>query len=298
MLSRAYLEAAYVAFATVFDMSLATTPTMYEQVAQVIYSTQEVIKFPFLGSSPKMRKWTGDRPMGKLQAGVHQMTTEWYANGLECSQDDILLDSQTFGFIPGRIAALAGAARTLYDELVCNSYVYGFDATAGLCFDGQYLWDTDHRMDVLGTTAAQSNLQTGGIDSTNFNAAMVKGMKLKWDNGETIAQTFDKLVHGPDNALAARTLLTTAYGANGASNVNQNVVQAMLWARIPGSQWWIQSSGPERAVVLAIHTPAQFAAIVGDNSMEAFMRRNELYGAHTRVGVALAGWYHAVGSAG
>jgi phage major head subunit gpT-like protein len=67
MLDRSKVEAAFVAFSTVFDMKLKNTPTIYEKIATVIPGVSERIEFKWLGSIPTLKRWVGDRTFQKLR---------------------------------------------------------------------------------------------------------------------------------------------------------------------------------------------------------------------------------------
>lgn len=296
-LDRAKVEAAYVVFSTVFDMSLGKAPTLYKDVAWVMPGVAERVEFKWFGSYPTMKRWIGDRALSKLRGESTSLVTEWWANGLEVDLDDLKSDAK-FGMIPARVRMLATAAEGRMDERVAAFYQAGFGGTLGVTYDGQYLFDTDHTAAGNGVGASQSNLQTGALNSANFNAALQKGLGFLDDEGEPIAQTFDFLVTGPANQLAARTLLQQQYQAGGATNIDAGMMPWKIWPRITNTMWWLQSGGEVRPVILGIEVAPEFAAIEGSDSVEVFMRRTNLYGAHMKIGLCYSFWQPVVGSTG
>src|SRR6185312_14448889 len=188
MLGRANLEAAFIAFSTVFDMKLKVTPVIYPQLAMVIPGVSERLEFKWLGSIPTMKRWVGDRTIQKLRGETQALTTEWWANGIEVDVDDFRVEAR-LGMLATRVRSLAEAAARRIDDQVAQYYLTGFNSTNGLTYDGQYLYDTDH---TAGTGAgvrsgeAQSNLVTGGLSSATFNSALQKSMLFTDDEGEPI----------------------------------------------------------------------------------------------------------------
>lgn len=296
-INRAAVEAAYVTFSTVFDMKLKSTPTLYDRVATVIYGISERVEFKWLGEIPTMKRWVGDRAMQKLRGESVALVPEWWANGLEISVDDLNSDSK-FGMIPVRIRTLAEAAGRRIDEQVFSFYINGFAGTLGLTYDGQFLFDTDHTASGLGGGVSQSNLQTGPLNSANFNSALQKALLFVDAEGEPIGTTLDLLTVGPQNQLAARQLLKAEYNAGGATNIDAGMAPWIVAPRITGTHWILQGTGELRGVILGIEREPQFVLADDPASIEMFMRNNILAGAHVKFGACYGFWQNQIGSTG
>jgi phage major head subunit gpT-like protein len=297
MLDRAKVEAAFVVFSTVFDMKLKNTPTIYDRIATVVPGVSERIEFKWLGSIPTFKRWVGDRTFQKLRGETQALTTEWWANGIEVDVDDLNNEAR-FGMIPIRIRAMAGAAARRMDDQVVSFYVNGFAATLGLTYDGQFLFDTDHTAAGNGLGAAQSNLQTGTLDSTGFNAALQKALLFVDDEGEPIATNMNFVLAGPQQQLKARQLLKQEFQAGGATNIDAGMANWVISPRITGTHWFLLTEDEIKSVILGIEISPQFAALDNPEAYEMFMRRNALYGAHAKFGLCYGPWQAAVGSAG
>jgi len=297
-IDRNKVEAAYVVFSTIFDMALSAATTLYKEVAWVMPGVSERVEFKWFGTYPTMKRWIGDRALQKLRGESQTLTTEWWANGLEVDLDDLKSDSK-FGMIPARVRMLADAAEGRMDERVATFYTSGFGGTQGVTYDGQFLFDSDHTAAGNGTGVSQSNLQTGALNSANFNAALQKSQQFVDDEGEPISQPLDFLVAGSANQLAARQLLKAEFQAGGATNIDAGMMDWKIWPRLGTSTaWWIQSKSEARAVILGIEVPPEFAAVESPDSVEVFMRRNNLYGAHMKIGLCYGFWQAVVGSTG
>ena len=296
MLDRSKVEAAFVAFSTVFDMKLKNTPTIYEKIATVIPGVSERVEFKWLGSIPTMKRWVGDRTLQKLRGESQVLTTEWWANGIEVDVDDLNSDTK-LGLIPPRIRAMATAAARRMDAQVVAFYVDGFAATQGLTYDGQFLFDTDHTASGSGGTS-QSNLQAGVFNAANFNLALEKGAEFLDDEGEPVDTLMKTVVAGTANQLALRTVLKQEFQAGGATNIDAGMADWIITPRITGTHWFLLTEEEIKAVILGIEIAPQFAAQDSPEAFEMFMRKNALYGAHTKFGTCYGPWQAAVGSTG
>ncbi len=297
MLDRAKVEAAFVVFSTVFDMKLKNTPVIYDRIATVIPGVSERVEFKWLGTFPSMKRWVGDRALQKLRGESQTLTTEWWANGIEVDVDDLNNEAK-LGMIPKRINQMATAAARRMDDQVAQYYVNGFSGTLGLTYDGQFLFDTDHTAAGNGLGIPQSNLQTGTLNSANFNAALQAALLFVDDEGEPINTGMNFVLAGPRKQLEARQLLKAEFQAGGATNIDAGMANWLIAPRITGTQWFLLTEDEIKAVLLGIEVAPAFAAADNPEATEMFMRRNALYGAHTKFGLCYGMWQAAIGSTG
>lgn len=300
LLSRDKLEAAYVTYSTIFDGALANTPVIYPEIATVMTGVGPVTEMKWLGDVPVMTEWIGNRKINRLRAESHTLRTKWYANGIEIDHDDLAEDK--LGIVRPRITALAKMGPRKIDSLVVDYYTSGFAATLGTTFDGQYLFDTDHTIDTADGSTSQSNLQTGALSSTNFNAALQKAMAFTGTNGEPLDIVPDTLLVGPSNQLTARTLLQQTYKATGEQNMDKDQARLIINSRIAGASaaYWflLASQAAVRGVVVGVEFPPEFAALIGFEERDYFMNRTGYAGAHMKIGLCYGHWAAAVGSQG
>lgn len=300
LLDRAKLENAYVTYSTIFDMALQNTSVIYPEVTTVIADAGPVNQFNWLGDVPVMQSWVGARIINRLRAEKHTLSTAWYANGIELDYDDVAEDK--LGVVRPRIEQLAEMGPKKIDAVSMDFYLNGFAGTLGLCYDGQYLFDTDHTADGAGVGVAQDNLQTGALSSANYNLAIQKMMGFKGTNGEPLEIVPDTILAGPSNQLTMRTLLTQQYKASGESNVDAGTARGIINSRISGAhaaKWFLLALKYRvRAVIVGVETPPMFAELSGWDQMHMFMHRTMLAGAHMKVGWCYGMWQTAVGSTG
>ena len=302
LLDRAKLEAAYITFSTIFDMALTNTQVIYPEVSTVIPDAGPFTQFKWLGDLPVMQEWLGDRVIQRLRAESQQLTTKWYANGIELDFDDVVEDR--LGLVRPRIQMLAQMGPRKIDAIVLDLLNKGFAGSLGLTYDGQYLFDTDHT--AAGNPdpgmATQSNLVTGALSSVTFNTAIQSMQAFLGTNGEPLQIDADTLMAGPSNQLVLRQLLQAQYNAAGASNVDFQRVRGIVNARIVGAyaaQAYLMATGyPVRSVIVGVEHPPQMAELNGWDQYNMFTRRTILAGGHMKIGAMYGMWQTIVGIRG
>lgn len=301
MLGRANLEAAFIAFSTVFDMKLKSTPVLYPELSLVIPGVSERLEFKWLGSIPVMKRWIGERTMQKLRAESQALETDWWANGIEIDTDDFIVEAK-LGMLAARVRSLATAAYRRMDDQVTQYYLSGFGTTLGTTYDGAALFSNSH---TAGTGAgvrpgeAQSNLVVGGLTSQTFNAALQKSMVWLDDEGEPVAQPMKTVLCGAVNQLTVRQVFKAERNTAGATNIDFGMAEPIIAPRFGLNTAWMLLSPEEiKSVICGVQFDPQFAAADDPSSPEMFKRRTAMYGAHVKFGLCYGPWQTAVGSAG
>ena len=118
-------------------------------------SDQASETYKWLGQVPAMREWLGGRnAKGFLENGLTIANKKFEAT-LEVSVDDIRRDKTQQIMI--RIDELAQRVASHWTSLLSTLIANGTGSTNGLCYDGQYFFDSDHSEGASGT---QINLLT------------------------------------------------------------------------------------------------------------------------------------------
>lgn len=141
--------------------------TWLDKVAMPFDSDQASETYNWLGQTPAMREWLGERIAKGLRTNGITIANKKFEGTLKVSVDDIRRDKT--GQVQVRIDDLADRALTHEMSLVSTLLVNG---ATGLCYDGQYFFDTDHTEGD--NTTSQSNSITfdisdgGGGGTTTF----------------------------------------------------------------------------------------------------------------------------------
>lgn len=157
IINQAALAGIYTGFSTLFKEAFAgfMATSQYKLVAMEVPSTTKEMNYKWLGSFPSMKEWVGDRAVKNLSASDYTIRNKPFEATIEVDRDDI--EDDTIGVYSPMIQGLAQAAASHPDQLVWALLKSGF---TGLCYDGQYFFDTDHPV----ADASVSN--TGGGSGT------------------------------------------------------------------------------------------------------------------------------------
>lgn len=134
-----------------------------ELVSMLFPSSQETETYKWLGMPPAMREWLGGRHAHGFRENGLTITNKTFEATVELMVDWLRRDKT--GQWKIRIAELAQRAVGHWAKLLSTFIQNGTGNTSGLCYDGQYFFDSDHSEGDSGT---QLNLlaaaQVGALD--------------------------------------------------------------------------------------------------------------------------------------
>lgn len=117
-------------------------------------STGRDEEYGWLGNSPKMREWLGDRKLTKLNSFDYKLKNKDYEATLDVLRND--LEDDRLGNYRVRISDLAEQARIHPRALFYDALLAG---TVDLCYDGQPFFSASHQDSEA--SGVQSNLYSG-----------------------------------------------------------------------------------------------------------------------------------------
>jgi phage major head subunit gpT-like protein len=166
IINQGNLSRLYTGFKTSFNEGLGMAKSMYERIATVVPSSTREEKYGWLGKVPRFRKWVGDRVIQNIMAHDYAIKNEPYEVTIGVDRDDI--DDDQYGVYSALFKEMGFATAAHPDELVWALAQAGFGGSLGLCYDGQFFFDTDHPViDENGDTISVANTD-GGAGSPWF----------------------------------------------------------------------------------------------------------------------------------
>jgi len=135
---------------------------LYKEIASIIPSTGASNTYAWLSKFPKIREWVGDRVVNSMKEQAYQILNKLYEATLGVARTDI--EDDNLGQYRTLARAQADEVEAFRNRLIAALLSGGF---AGLCYDGQFFFDTDHpvypNVDGTGVAATVSNIQGEGI---------------------------------------------------------------------------------------------------------------------------------------
>jgi phage major head subunit gpT-like protein len=151
-------------FASAMQALIANKP-VYTQLATTILSNTRTNTYGWLGDFPALREWVGDRVIKDMAESAYQITNKKYESTLGVDRADN--EDDNLGVYRTRAQAEAQAVVSFFETNIAALLSGGF---AGLCYDGQNFFDTDHPVypnkDGTGNAASKSNI-IGTGEETN-----------------------------------------------------------------------------------------------------------------------------------
>lgn len=192
-----------------------TTP-LVEKLAMTIESSQDSEKHAWLGMSPGFREWVGGRQAKGLRASDFTIVNKDYESTLAYHERDRAEDKT--GQLDVRIGEHSMRALS-HDEALLSTLIIA--AESGVCYDGQYFFDTDHSE---GDSGSQSNDLTYNAASTTaptaaeMETAILESIQamygFKDDQGEPLNQSAKQFL----------VMVPTPFWAAARAAVNTNVI--------------------------------------------------------------------------
>jgi len=247
-------------------------------------STGRDESYAWLGNSPKMREWLGDRKLTKLNSFKYSLENKDYEATLDVLKNDI--DDDRLGNYQVRINDLAEEARIHPRALFFEALIAG---TTELCYDGQPFFSASHEDSE--ESGVQSNIYTGsGITlallSTDL-AGVEAEMKCLLDD---VGNPFDEseIVIGivcPPALKQKFVELNTSSQISGSDNAMKGRIKQITDScRLTDANDWyfanIKSNGV-KPFIRQVRQKAQFGSQEA-NSQNGFMRKVFYYGIDSR----------------
>lgn len=252
-----------------YEMLAAPAPTWIDQVSMQFEGDMESETFKWLGMTPTMREWIGTRlAKGLRENGLTIQQKKWEST-LEIPVDWIRRDKT--GQIRIRIGEQADRARLHWGSLLSTLINNGDGSVSGLCYDGQYFFDTDHSE---GDSGAQSNsisyaAATGTTPTIEemqgaILSAVAKILGFLDDQGEPLNEGAQKF-----HLQVPLTYMPQAVGALGATVINQSSNLLSALGSLEGMSFSLYTNP-------RLTWTTKFAVFRSDGRAKPFIRLEEL----------------------
>jgi phage major head subunit gpT-like protein len=277
-----------------------------DAIGMRVKSNQETETYRWLGMTPALREWVGDRKAKGIAVKSYTLTNKLYEATLEIPVDDLRRDK--ISALRIRIADLARRAAQHWEKLITEAIVAN-----GLSYDGQNFFDTDHSEGASGTiindvAAAQVsalNVTTAAAATREEMVDVIIGLiqhlyGFKDDAGEPMnggARQFMLMV--PVNqygaAVAAVTDRLTSSGSTNPLIGQRFSVEVVVNPRLTSTTqiYLFRTDSSAKPFILQSELDNQ-ASVIGAGSEEEFKFRRWLLGVEAIRTVGVGLYQHAL----
>ncbi len=221
-------------FKSLHDAGFGSANPQWSKIAMLVMSTTAATAYGWLGSMGAIREWVGDRVINQLSAFDFEIKNKEFEHTVGVLKTAI--EDDALGVYSPLFTDMGKQAANFPDNLVFGLLKNAFTT---LCYDGQYLVDTDHPvLDKNGAVQSVSNHQGGGgapwflIDDSRAVKPIIFQQRKPF-NFVSLADPDD------DNVFFRKEFI---YGNDGRMNVG-----AGLWQLIYGSKQTLDATNYEAA---------------------------------------------------
>lgn len=162
LINTANLNKIRVGFVSLYTEALRTYTPLWSKVAMMVPSTTGEEKYGWLGATTRFREWLGDRVIQNVKEHDFSIKNKKWEDTVGVPRTSIADDN--LGVYSPMFRQLGYDAGAHPDQLIFDLLKAGF---TGICYDGQYFFDTDHPvLDANGVAQSVSN--SGGGSGTGW----------------------------------------------------------------------------------------------------------------------------------
>ncbi|MDL2320766.1 Mu-like prophage major head subunit gpT family protein [Desulfosarcina sp. OttesenSCG-928-B08] len=298
LINKGNLTGVFINLKTIFNKAFDAAPSIWQQTTMRISSTSKENHYAWLSRFPKMRKWLGDKVVKQLEAhGYTIINDDWEAT-VEVDRNDI--EDDTLGIYEPQAREAGWSAKQLPDEIDADLKNGAF---TGLCYDGQYFYDTDH---LVGKetfsnrgTAPLSNATLTAANAS-LGAARIAIMTVKDEEGRPLALMPDLLEVPPALERVAYMLLNSDKLADDTPNPFKGTAKLLVNPRLTSSTAWFLhvTSRPLKPFIYQERKAPTFVQQTDPEADDVFMRKKFKFGAEARAAGGYGLWQLSYGSTG
>lgn len=298
LVNKSNLTAVFINLKTTFNKAFEGAPSQWEKTAMLVPSGSSQNDYAWLSRFPKMRKWLGDKVMKALEAHQYSVVNDdWEATvwvDRNHVEDDIL-------GIYGPMAQEAGySARTLADEIVADLKNNAF---TGVCYDGQYFYDTDHPVG----SSTKSNKGTAALSAAttaaalaSYGAARTAIMTFTDDESRPLGLIPNLLEVPPALETVGKLICENDKLTDESPNPYKGTAVLLVNPWLTSSTAWFLhvTNRPMKPYIYQERKKPVFVQAIDPESDDVFMRKMFKYGAEARAAGGYGLWQLSYGSTG
>ena len=196
ILNSSNLESLFTGFNASFKTGFDAVKPIHMQIALQAKSSTSKNIYPWMGQIQAMREWIGGRVLSGIAMHNFTIVNRDYESTIAVPRNAIQDDE--YGVYAPLFQEMGKAAGEKPDEIVVSLLKNGF---TGLCYDGQYFFDTEHPLGVqTGNPTSVSNIQAGSgtpwflLDCSRPIKPLVWQERMPFNKLTTLDQDRDKNV--------------------------------------------------------------------------------------------------------
>lgn len=299
IVNRATLDGIFTNFSALFNQSLASATTYWQQLAMLSPSTGDFNDYKWISQFPMLKEWIGSKQVRQLSAARYIIYNKDWEATIEVDRNDIERDQLGIYNAQARETGLTAAEHpdVLLASLLNNAF-------AADCYDSQYFIDTDHSIDG----SSVSNFVNYALSSASrslaglsIGAAITAIQNFGTDEGRKLNLVVNKqnavLVTGPTLQATANILANSDKLDDLSNNPYQNMFTPIMFPGITDTTAWFLCivNRPMRPFVFQRVKSPVFVSQTDMNADDVFNRKKYKYGVECADNAGYGLWQLCVG---
>lgn len=258
-------------FAAQLELSQAEYRAWLSSLSMEIPTNKKSETHAWLGSSPQLVEWVGERQIARLRAHGFQISNKKWATGIEVDGDDVETDT---------LGLYGPAIRNLADESIRHKFSLLVDllngAFTGLCYDGSAMCADAHPRDSGGTF---DNKTDDVLDQAAYQAAFTRMRAVTNHAGRKMLIKPTHLIVGEDLEWIAREILQQERLSTGETNLTKDTAKLMVVPGITSGYWFLADlSRPIKPFITQVKRKERFTAMNSPTSDNVFRLDKHFWG--------------------
>jgi len=299
IVNKAALLAVFTNLNVMLNKSIAEAPKQdWEDIAMTVPSQSSEEDYGWLSDFPQMIEWIGEKQVKTMEAFEYALKNKKWESTIGVKIDDIKDDK--LGMLSTKIQTRAWAAKAWPARLMATLQNGSF---TGLCYDGQYFYDTDHPVkgaSVSNRLSVALSAATCAAATASYGAARTAMMAFTDEDGELLGLIPDTLEVPPALEAVARILLEKDKLVDNSPNPFQGTAKVKVNPRLTSSTAWFlhMTTAPIKPFIFQLREAPHAVEQTGMDADSVFMRGEALYGLESRGNAGYGLWKLSVGSTG
>lgn len=291
LLTKASLQALMTSFSMTFRQAWGETPNWHQNITTQIPSNTRINTYGWMARLLAMRKWAGPRVIQNLNTHAYTLENDPYETTVGVDKHDFADDN--LGVYSPLIAEMGRVGRKWPDQLTKRALQAG---AVNLGFDSQPFFSTTHDLNPAGN---QSNLfdpqdPNTGPSPHNWDAVRSAMASYVGEDGEPLGVMADTIIVPPTLELQAKTTVTAAFGAAGATNVQQGQARVLVipeLANEPAVWYAAMTTGAIKPLIFQLREAISLVTKTLPTDDNVFQLRQFLWGLEGRGAVGYGPWF-------
>jgi phage major head subunit gpT-like protein len=286
-ITKAAIKVLQTGFSQLYRTGWNNSEPKLQALSTTIPSSTRTNTYGWMARLLKMRKWDGPRVIQNLNTHAFVVENEPYELTVGVEKRDIQDDQ--LGIYNPIFEELGRQSRKWPDQVLKTALQAG---TTGIGFDGQAFFAATHPLNPAGNQS--NNFTTTALSATNFGIVRAAMTGYTGEDGEPLGVMPNVLIVPPQLEDTANVIVTAAFGASGATNVQQGQARVVVIPELANqaTTWYVaDDSNAIKGLVWQLRRAPNFVAKTEPTDDNVFFENQFVWGVDAEGAATYGPWF-------